>query len=207
MKTTSNQQKGSLPKLAQPALRALAGAGIMSLEQLTGFREEEIKQLHGMGPKALGQLRQALTDQGLLVCRREKEMNMKKTDSKDNLTPSQHIDMHISELSDWRGKTLIRLRKLILETAPEVVEEWKWDTPVWVYKGNVVAGGVFKDHIKLNFFKGASLQDPNGLFNAGLDAKATRAIDFHENSKIDEPALKDLVRAAVAYNTAGGKKK
>jgi hypothetical protein len=99
------------------------------------------------------------------------------------------------------------LRKLILETAPELTEEWKWDTPVWAYKGNVVAGGVFKDHVKLNFFKGASLEDPKGLFNAGLEAKATRAIDIHEGESIDEPALKDLVRTAVAHNTSGSKKK
>ena len=131
---------------------------------------------------------------------------MKKTDSKDNLTPSQHIDNYIKELTDWRGKLLARLRKLILAAAPELTEEWKWDTPVWSYKGNVVAGGAFKDHIKLNFFKGASLKDPKGLFNAGLDAKATRGIDFHESDELDELALKELVREAVAYNTTGGKK-
>lgn len=132
---------------------------------------------------------------------------MKKTDAKDGMTASQRIDNHIKELTDWRGKMLARLRKLILEAAPDLTEEWKWDTPVWSYKGNIVAGGVFKDHVKLNFFKGASLADPKGLFNAGLDAKATRAIDFGEGSDIDEPALKDLVRAAVAYNTSGSKKK
>lgn len=124
-----------------------------------------------------------------------------------NLTPSQHIDNHIKELGDWRGKLLARLRKLILETAPELTEEWKWDTPVWSHKGNVVAGGVFKDHVKLNFFKGASLKDPKKLFNAGLEAKATRSIDFSENSKVDESALKELIREAVAFNASGGKKK
>lgn len=134
-------------------------------------------------------------------------MNVKKEDSKNNLTPSQQIDKYISELSDWRGKTLMRLRRLILESAPELNEEWKWDTPVWAYKGNVVAGGVFKDHVKLNFFKGASLEDPKGLFNAGLDARATRAIDLSEGDQIDERALKELVRAAVVYNGTGGKKK
>ena len=87
------------------------------------------------------------------------------------------------------------------------LEEWKWDTPVFAAKGNVVAVGAFKDHVKLNFFKGAALNDPHGLFNAGLDAKATRAIDIHEGDAIDEPAIQDLVRAAVALNTAGGKKK
>jgi hypothetical protein len=131
---------------------------------------------------------------------------MKKTDLKDNLSPSQHIDNQIKELADWRGKLLARLRKLILEAAPDLTEEWKWDTPVWSYKGNVVAGGAFKDHIKLNFFKGASLKDPHGLFNAGLDAKATRGIDFHEGDEINESALKDLIRTAVDYNKSGGKK-
>ena len=127
--------------------------------------------------------------------------------SKDNLTPSQHIDNQIKELTDWRGKLLARVRKLILETAPEITEEWKWGTAVWSCKGNVVAGGVFKDHVKLNFFKGASLKDPKRLFNAGLDAKATRAIDFSEGDDIYESALKELVRAAVAYNVSGGKEK
>lgn len=124
-----------------------------------------------------------------------------------DLTPSQHIDKHIKELTDWRGKMLARLRKLILETAPELAEEWKWDTPVWAYKGNVVAGGAFKDHIKLNFFKGASLKDPKKLINSGLEAKTSRSIDFREDSKIDESALKELIREAVALNVSGGKKK
>jgi len=131
---------------------------------------------------------------------------MKKPDAKDTMTSSQHIDNHIKELTDWRGKLLARLRKLILDAAPELTEEWKWDTPVWSHKGNVVAGGAFKDHIKLNFFKGASLKDPKDLFNAGLDAKATRGIDFHEGDVIDETALKELIREAVAYNKSGGKK-
>ncbi|HSL45549.1 MAG TPA: DUF1801 domain-containing protein [Anaerolineales bacterium] len=132
---------------------------------------------------------------------------MKQTDSNDSLSPSQQIDQYIRDLGDWRGKTIARLRKLILESAPNLTEEWKWDTPVWSYKGNVVAAGVFKDHVKLNFFKGASLEDPRGLFNAGLDAKATRAIDLSEREEFDEDALKDLVRSAVAYNESGKKKK
>ena len=132
---------------------------------------------------------------------------MKKPDTKDTLTPSQHIDNYINELTDWRGKMVARLRALIREAAPELTEEWKWDTPVWSYRGNVAAAGVFKDHVKLNFFKGASLQDPKGLFNSGLDAKATRAIDIREGEKVDEAALKDLIRTAVAYNATGGKKK
>ena len=132
---------------------------------------------------------------------------MKKPDAKDSTTASQQIDSHIKGLNDWRGTMIARLRKLILEAAPELTEEWKWDTPVWSHKGNVVAAGVFKDHVKLNFFKGASLEDPNGLFNAGLDAKATRAIDIAEGEEIDEAALKDLVRTAVVYNASGSKKK
>jgi hypothetical protein len=123
------------------------------------------------------------------------------------LTASQKIDRQIKELTDWRGKLLARLRKLILETAPEITEDWKWDTAVWACKGNVVAGGIFKDHVKLNFFKGASLPDPNGLFNAGLEAKATRAIDISEGDNVDEAALKGLIRAAVAFNMTGSKKK
>ena len=131
---------------------------------------------------------------------------MKKTESKEGLTASQQIDNYVEGLTDWRGKMTARLRKLIREAAPELAEEWKWDTPVWSHKGNVVAAGVFKDHVKLNFFKGASLKDPKGLFNAGLDAKATRAVDFSEGDVVDEPALKALVREAVAYNMSGGKK-
>ena len=132
---------------------------------------------------------------------------MKKADSNDGLTPSQLITNHIAELADWRGKQLARLRKLILAADSDMVEEWKWDTPVWSHKGNVVAVGAFQDHVKVNFFKGASLSDPHGLFNAGLEAKATRAIDLREGDKINTPALKDLIRAAVAHNVSGGKKK
>lgn len=125
----------------------------------------------------------------------------------NDMTPSQHIDNFIKELTDWRGKWVAQFRKLILKTAPEVTEDWKWGVPVWVYNGNVVAAGVFKDHVKLNFFKGASLPDPKKLFNAGLDAKGTRAIDIAENDKINEAALKELIRAAVEFNAAGKKKK
>ena len=132
---------------------------------------------------------------------------MNRTAANDESTPSRHIDRRIEELADWRGKMLSRIRRIILKAAPELTEEWKWDTPVWSYKGNVVAAGVFKDHVKLNFFKGASLEDPNGLFNSGLDAKATRAIDITEGDEINETALKELVQTAVAYNASGSKKK
>jgi hypothetical protein len=136
-----------------------------------------------------------------------KGVKMKEAVSKDEVSASQRINDYIAGLSDWRGAILTRLRRLVHEAAPDITEEWKWDTPVWSQKGNVVAGGVFKDHVKLNFFKGASLEDPQGLFNAGLDAKATRAINFNEGDPIDESALKDLIRAAVAHNMSGGKKK
>lgn len=124
-----------------------------------------------------------------------------------DMTPSQHIDNFIKELTDWRGKWVAQFRKLILKTAPEVTEDWKWGVPVWSCNGNVVAAGVFKDHVKLNFFKGASLPDPKKLFNAGLEAKGTRAIDIAENDTINEAALKELIRVAVEFNKAGKKKK
>ena len=123
------------------------------------------------------------------------------------MTPSQEIDKFINDLTDWRGKWIKQFRALILKTVPEVTEDWKWGVPVWTYKGNVVASGVFKDHVKLNFFKGASLSDPKHLFNAGLEAKGSRGIDISEGDKLDEPALKELIRAAVIFNASGGKKK
>jgi hypothetical protein len=132
---------------------------------------------------------------------------MKETVSQDSMTPSEHITNQIAGLADWRGQLLARLRDLIHEAAPDITEEWKWDTAVWSQKGNVVAAGVFKDHVKLNFFKGASLEDPRGLFNAGLEAKATRAIDFYAGDELDKPALIELIHAAVTYNLASGKKK
>jgi len=102
---------------------------------------------------------------------------------------------------------IARVRKLVHEAAPDITEQWKWDTPVWSQRGNVLAAGAFKDHIKLNFFKGASLEDPKGLFNAGLEAWATRAIDLYKGDTVHESALKELIQAAVAYNMPGGKKK
>lgn len=132
---------------------------------------------------------------------------MNKTGPQTDKDPSQLISDQIAELADWRGELLARLRQLIHAAAPGIREEWKWGSPVWSQKGMVCSAAAFKDHVKLNFFKGASLEDPHGLFNAGLDAKATRAIDFTEGGVLDEAALKDLVRAAVAYNTNGGIKK
>jgi hypothetical protein len=116
------------------------------------------------------------------------------------MNPSKLIDKQIADLADWRGEMLAKLRKLIHEADPDLKEEWKWSTAVWTHNGLVCAAGAFKDHIKINFFKGASLEDPHKLFNAGFEAKATRAIDLHEGDDINESALKDLICAAVAYN-------
>jgi len=123
------------------------------------------------------------------------------------MNASERITNHVNELGDWRGKLLARLRKLILEAAPGMVEEWKWNTPVWSLKKNIVAVGAFQDHVKVNFFQGASLNDPQGLFNAGLEAKTTRAIDIHKGDVINESALKELIRAAVELEGAGQKPK
>ena len=123
------------------------------------------------------------------------------------MNASERITNHVNELGDWRGKLLARLRKLILEAAPGIVEEWKWNTPVWSLKKNIVAVGAFQDHVKVNFFQGASLNDPQGLFNAGLEAKTTRAIDIHKGDVVNESALKDLIRAAAELEGAGQKPK
>lgn len=115
------------------------------------------------------------------------------------MNASELIDHRIAELNDWRGKMFARIRKLVHEAAPDIVEEWKWDTPVWTHNGNVLAVGAFQDHVKINFFYGALLED-HRLFNAGLEAKTTRAIDISENDNIDEAALKNLIRSAVELN-------
>jgi hypothetical protein len=116
------------------------------------------------------------------------------------MNPSERIDKQIAELIDWRGHMVARLRKLIREADPAITEEWKWDTAVWSHQGLVCAVGTFKNAVKMNFFQGAFLEDPQKLFNAGLDAKKTRAIDFREGSAVDESAVKNLIRAAVAHN-------
>ena len=114
------------------------------------------------------------------------------------------IDARIGELDDWRGKVLARLRALIREADPDVVEEWKWNVPVWSHDGIICTGEVYKKAVKLTFPKGASLDDPAGLFNSSLEGNTRRAIDFHEGDKVDIQALKTLVRAAVAFNQAKG---
>ena len=112
------------------------------------------------------------------------------------------IDERIEELGDWRGEMLSRLRALIREADPDVVEEWKWDVPVWSHDGIVCTGETYKKAVKLTFAKGAALDDPSGLFNSSLTGKTRRAIDFHEGDKIDEKAFKALIRAAVALNAS-----
>ncbi len=117
---------------------------------------------------------------------------------------SAFIDKKIMELGDWRGKTLANLRDIIHQTDPEIVEEWKWmGTPVWSRGGIVCTGETYKKIVKMTFAKGAALKDPSGLFNSSLDGNVRRAIDIHEGEKVDEAALKDLIRAAVALNLKG----
>src|SRR5215203_6191410 len=116
-------------------------------------------------------------------------------------SPSQLIDGRITELSDWRGETLARVRILIRQADPDVIEEWKWrGVPVWSHAGMICTGETYRNVVKMTFAKGASLEDPSGLFNASLEGNTRRAIDFHEGGKIDEKALKALIRAAVALN-------
>jgi hypothetical protein len=115
-------------------------------------------------------------------------------------TPSQMIDARIKEYDDWRGKTLGRIRAIVKDADPDVVEDWKWQVPVWKHDGMICTGEVYKNAVKMTFANGASLKDPSKLFNSSLEGKTRRAIDFHEGDKIDEKALKALIRAAVKFN-------
>jgi hypothetical protein len=137
---------------------------------------------------------------------------MKKKDcSKDGRrgdSPSQLIDARIEELGDWRGEMLARVRSIVQQADPEVVEEWKWrGVPVWSHGGIICTGETYKKVVKMTFAKGASLEDPAGLFNSSLDGNTRRAIDFHEGDEVDEEALKALVREAVALNTSSASKR
>ena len=137
---------------------------------------------------------------------------MAKSSAEQVESASQNIDARISELGDWRGKTLSRLRALIKQADPDVVEEWKWKkatnpgVPVWSHNGPVCTGETYKSVVKLTFFKGASLEDPAGLFNSSLDGKVRRAIDVHEDDDIDEQAFVALIRAAVSLNESSSRK-
>jgi hypothetical protein len=141
------------------------------------------------------------------------EENMNKPEPTEGQSASELIERRIAELGDWRGQTLSRMRKLIKEADPEVVEEWKWakatspGTPVWSHDGGICTGETYKSVVKLTFFKGASLDDPARLFNSSLEGNVRRAIDIHEGEEVDAGAFEELIRSAVALNTSGGKGK
>ena len=133
---------------------------------------------------------------------------MKRSQSKTAASPSDLIDARIEDLDDWRGELLSRIRALIKEADPDVVEEWKWrGVPVWYHAGIICTGETYKSHVKMTFAKGASLKDPSGLFNSGLESSVRRAIDFHEGDKADAKALKALIQAAVALNKSSARGK
>jgi hypothetical protein len=131
---------------------------------------------------------------------------MKKNPSSSDATPAEQIDAKIADLGDWRGEMLSRLRALIRKADPEVVEEWKWGTPVWSHDGIICTGETYKKVVKLTFAKGASLPDPANLFNSSLEGKVRRAIDVHEGDEVDEKALAALIRAAAALNSSSARK-
>ena len=132
---------------------------------------------------------------------------MKNPDASQGQSASELISKRITELGDWRGETLGRMRKLVKEAVPDVVEEWKWrGTPVWSHDGIICTGESYKNVVKLTFAKGASLQDPADLFNSSLDGNVRRAIDIHEGEEVDESAFKALVRQAAALNSSGKSK-
>ena len=130
---------------------------------------------------------------------------MKKSAPNTGESPSRLIDARIKELDDWRGKTLSRVRALIKQADPEVVEEWKWNVPVWSHDGIICTGETYKSAVKLTFAKGASVKDPAGLFNSSLEGGVRRAIDIHEGDEIDEAAFKTLIRAAAAVNRSSAR--
>jgi len=130
---------------------------------------------------------------------------MKKSTTTKGESPSRLIDARIKDLDDWRGETLLQLRKLIKQADPEVVEEWKWGGPAWSHDGLICTGETYKSAVKLTFAKGASLKDPSGLFNSSLEGNTRRAIDFHEDDELDEDAFKKLIRAAVTLNKSSAR--
>ncbi len=131
---------------------------------------------------------------------------MKKSATTEGESPSRLIDARIKELDDWRGKLLSQVRAFIKQADPEVIEEWKWrGVPVWSHDGLICTGETYKSVVKLTFLKGASLEDPSGLFNSSLEGNARRAIDFHEGDEIDEDAFKTLIRAAAALNRSSAR--
>jgi hypothetical protein len=147
-----------------------------------------------------------MTQSGLAQASSHREENMKKPDLNERQPASELIDNRIAELGDWRGETLRRMRKLIKDAVPDVVEEWKWmGTPVWSHDGIICTGESYKSVVKLTFAKGASLDDPARLFNSSLDGNVRRAIDIHEGEEVDPSAFRTLIRAAVALNASNAK--
>jgi hypothetical protein len=135
--------------------------------------------------------------------RRTTEGTMKKSEPGKGPSPSRLIDARIKELGDWRGDLLARLRTIIKQVDPEVVEEWKWrGVPVWYHDGMICTGETYKDHVKMTFAKGAALDDPSGLFNSSLEGNVRRAVDFYHGDRVDERALKALIKAAIKLNTS-----
>ena len=132
-----------------------------------------------------------------------KKQSTNQRTTKTHTSAAKMIDERIKELGDWRGKTLSQIRALIKQADPDVVEEWKWENPVWSHGGIICTGESYKNAVKTTFAKGASLPDPSGIFNSSLGGGTRRAIDFHEGEKINEPAFKEIIRAAVALNTSG----
>jgi hypothetical protein len=175
---------------------------------LTGRGEETRSRTH-VGPSATlkaGSLRGERLN-GIDISDDVQDENMKKSGASQGQSASELISKRITELGDWRGETLSRMRKLIKEADPDVVEEWKWmGTPVWSHDGIICTGESYKKVVKLTFLKGASLKDPARLFNSSLDGNARRAIDIHEGEEVDESAFKALVRKAAALNSSGKSK-
>ncbi len=132
-------------------------------------------------------------------------MNAKTAEKKSNMQPSELITAQISTLADWRGEKLAQLREIIHAADPAITEEWKWGTAGWSHHGMVCSAGAFKDHVRLNFFKGQALEDPDKIFNAGLEAKESRGIDIGEGTEIAAESIIAMIKQAVAYNLAAGK--
>lgn len=200
-------------KISQPAHRALAAAGIKTLAQLAKRTEAELLALHGFGPKAITILKPVLKANGLAfkgsAPATKKTAPARATRKPSDPEPAQGgskaadvraIDAYLASLGDWRGTALAQIRKIVLAAVPGMVETWKWNVPVWARNGNVVAASAMKQYVKINFFKGASLSDPDGMFNAGLDSKVMRSIDIHPGDKLNAARLKALVKAAAALN-------
>jgi len=160
----------------------------------------------GLHPKDIGRRQHAHASARVRAQRMAPNDREARVSGQQGKSPSQLIDARIEELGDWRGELLSRLRMLVKQTDPEVIEEWKWrGTPVWSHDGLVCTGETYKNVVKMTFAKGASLEDPSGLFNSSLDGNVRRAIDFHEGDRVDEKALQALIRAAVALNTSSAR--